>query len=360
VRWGAIAAALALLACHSDPYGDNFYGARGTLTSGAEVRLTYADTNEDGVPFRAYAPSWAANGAGILFSYSPRVYQSNEKKLGVRCIRNIPCRPVAEDPGDQCLAMLPPTGGSAFWDVCETRSGHSNVVDRIVTGDVLPSGQLIYVEEEGPASQQFAPDGPPGEYGDLWNALVGTPVVRRELCRLYSRDTVLSEAPSCGVVDLRDMHWTSTSAFVALSGTSLIRGVITSVGATLTRVPSAANVANAALVANGTAAIVVGGDLTVRRVNLVDGTVVVVATLPDSAGNALLDIGCHPDVCVVLANGGGTRGGSSLWRVDLATGAVTLARAFDHNIAAAKLSPVSGDVVALEGVNLYLLTGVLL
>jgi hypothetical protein len=232
------------------------------------------------------------------------------------------------------------------------------VIDKIVAGDVDADGRVLYTEASGPASQQFAPDGPPGEYGDLWLA-TGPTRVRGEVCRFYAREATLPPAPSCNAGDLRDIHWTGHATFVALSGSGIVRGEISASGATFTGVPGGVNVTNYALIAGGTAAIVVSGNLTVYRVSFADGATVAVATLPPTAGSALLDVGCHPDLCVVLANGGGTLGGSSLWRVDLVTGAATLARAFDHRIDAAKLSPVSGDVVALEGANLYLLAHVL-
>jgi hypothetical protein len=94
----------------------------------------------------------------------------------------------------------------------------------------------------------------------------------------------------------------------------------------------------------------------IRRVDLATGTTTVAATLGLSASGRSLDISCRPDACVVLTHDGANWG---LWKLDLATSALTLARSFNHALTVAKLSPTSGDVVALEGNNLYFLAGVL-
>ena len=102
----------------------------------------------------------------------------------------------------------------------------------------------------------------------------------------------------------------------------------------------------------------VGGDLSIRHATIPGGVVTVVATLPLGPGGQLLDIGCHPDLCIALASSGGTPGTWNLWKINVATGSSAIVRTYTHPITSAKLSPVSGDVVALEGVNVYLLVGV--
>lgn len=350
-------------ACHSEPAEPAFYGATGTLTVGAEVRLTYADTNEDGVKFRATAPTWASDGKGIMFSFLPRPYGPGEKKLGQRCFLSRTCRAVAQDPGDKCLAMLPPTGGSAYWNVCESRSGHSNVIDRIEAGDVNSAGQLLYTEEAGPASQQFVPDGPPGDYADLWLSTVTSPVIRRELCRFFGTGIVLPAAAPCSVGILRNIQWSGPNTFVAMSGSGLIRGAVTSDSVSISAMGTPTSVVSYALVDNHSAVIIVGGDFRVRRVAIADGTVTVVGTLPLPPDAVVRDVGCHPDLCVVLVASGSTPRHWDLWRMDRVTGNAAVVRTFDHELITAKLSPTSGDVVALEPVgadtSMYLLTKVI-
>ena len=348
---GLVLVALAI-ACHSDSYQVPFYGANGPLIDGAEERLTYTDTNEDGVKYQAFRPNWAADGQGIIFSFLPREYAPGEKKLGQRCVLSHDCRVVAQDPGDKCLSLLPPTGGSAYWNICEARSGHSNVVDRIEAGDVNAAGQVLYTEESGPASQQFVPDGPPAVYGDLWLSTVRPPVVRRDLCRFYSDKVVLPPAPPCTTGLLQDIHWSGANSFVALSGARLIRGTITADGVSMAAVATPTAVTGYSLAGDRSAAIFVGGDATVRRVTIADGTVAAVGTIPILRGAQLLDVGCHPDLCIVLATSGGIPAHWDLWRLDLATGNSAIVRTFDHELITAKLSPISGDVLAMERIGL--------
>jgi hypothetical protein len=372
--------AIGAMACHTEPFGNPFVGAIGPLVPGPEELLTYADTNEDGVPFRATAPHWAENGSGIIYSFSPRPYLPGEKKLGLRCVTFNVCRPVAADPADTCLAMLPPTGGSAYWNVCESRPGHSNIDDYIAAGDVNSAGQILYTEATTPtAPQQFTAPSPPIAYADLWLATPNSPI-RRELCR-FSEDSAamlfLPAAPICSIPPtaiLTAVQWLGTNTFAALAG-PIILGTITADGVSFEAVPGTGGTVAYAIVDGGRGAILVSSDSSIRHVSFANDAVTVVATLPVGTGQ-VLDVGCHPDVCIVLANGSGGAAVSNLWKVTLATGASTIVRSFDHKLYSAKLSPVSGDVVALEGtstfiqsvtglvitldgVRVYLLTGVL-
>ena len=362
VKWrGAagvlLAIAAAMGACHSEPFGNPFIGAIGPLVPGPEERLTFADTNEDGVPFRATGPHWSSDGGGILYSFSPRPYLPGEKKLGQRCVTFHVCRPAAADPADTCLAMLPPTGGSAYWNLCESRPGHSNVDDYIWAGDINSAGQILYTEwrrRPPSAPQQFTAPSPPIAYADLWLATPTSPI-RRELCWFSGDPTAggsLTAVPACGVDSIDAIQWSGTSTFAALAG-SILLGTITSSGVTFTKVPGTGSTAAYAMVDGGRGAIFVGGDSSIRHVTFATGSVTVVATLPVAASK-ILDVGCHPDMCVVLANGTGGAQVSNLWKVTLATGIATIVRSFDHHLYSAKLSPVSGDVVALEGQVSYL------
>ena len=340
-----------------------YEGSNGPLTPGAEERLTYADTNEDGVSFAASNPTWAADGRGILYSFSPRPYSPGEKKLGVSCVANHPCHPVAMDFDDTCLALLPPTGGSAYWNVCESRTSHSSATDLVPWADLSPSGALLYIEQSRPAPPPPLTPFPPaktGTYADLWLATPERPLDRRELCRLYALDTLtrLAPATACPFTVMSDLRWLGTSTFAVLAGGTLQVGAITSQGVTFTPVPNSPSIGHYALVDGNRAVVFVTASPSVRRLALADGTVTVVATLPLGPGGQVLDIGCHPDVCIVLASTGGASGTWNLWKVDLATGSAAIVRTFTHAISAAKLSPVSGDVLAQEGANLYLLTGV--
>jgi hypothetical protein len=360
VKWYRLAGALMVLvaggACHTEPFGNPFIGAIGPLTAGPEEQLTFADTNEDGAPFQATAPHWAADGNGIIYSFSPRPYLPGETKVGLRCVTFHPCRPAAADPADTCLAMLPPTGGSAYWNVCESRSGHSNVDDYIAAGDVNGAGQVLYTEQTATtAPQQFVAPSPPIAYGDLWLSTPTSPT-RRELC-WFSGDT--TAAPACGVGLITAIQWSGSNTFLAIAGLSatspispgsLVIGTITAGGATFAAVPGAVRVVAYAVVDGGQGAIFVTGDSVIRHVALPDGAVTAVAALPVHSGQ-IVDVGCHPDLCIVLASGTGVW---NLWSVSRTSGASAIVRTLNHQLYAAKLSPTSGDVVVLEGTNRFL------
>jgi hypothetical protein len=244
--------------------------------------------------------------------------------------------------------MLPATGGSAYWNVCESRAGHSFVTDSIRAGDINSLGQLLYVEWSqkavDPQFFAFRPPPLPADLGaQLWLATPEAPLNRRLI-------------PNGGT--LSSIQWSGPNRFVALAGGSFVQGTITADSATFVEVNGTGAVLSYALVDGGGGAMFIDGDRSIRHTTIPGGVVTVVATLPLGPGGQLLDIGCHPDVCVALASSGGTPGMWNLWRIDIATGSSAIVRSYTHAITSAKLSPVSGDVVALEGVNVYLLTGV--
>ena len=348
------------LACHSTPFETPADGAVGPFP-GTGGRLTFNPGDQYGHPFSAFAPSWAAGGSGILYTYSPRSYQAGES-LVFRCGRVL-CALASRDSSDTCLAMLPPTGGSALWEMCETRPFHTDSNDVFSNATVNGTGQILYTEMTGPTTLPF----PLGMHGELWLGSAGAFAPRQKLLTLY-RDSLGIDLTSTASVNwLSETTWSGSNTFLAIGGhlfpgdslrpRGLVLGTISATGATLSVVPGTASdsISHFALINGGSAVLFIDSTAVIRRVDLTTGAVTVTATLGLSAAGRSLDISCRPDACIVL-----TRDGAwSLWKLDLATGTLTLARSLAQPLTVAKLSPASGDVVALEGTNLYLLAGVL-
>jgi hypothetical protein len=346
-----------------------FYGATGPLVPSAEARLTYSGPDRYGHPFAASAPSWAAGGGGILYSYSPRQYQVGES-LALEC-GAVFCGLASRDQSDTCLALLPPTGGSASWEMCETRPFHTDSTDLFLNATVNAAGQVLYTEMTGQPTLPFSPPPfPLGMHAELWLGSAGNLAPRQMLLTLYHDHLGIDQSSPGSVNWLSETTWSGNNVFLAIGGhlfpadslrpRGLVVGTITASGATISVVPGTASdsMSHFGLVSGGAAVIFIDGTAVIRRVDVASGVTTVVATLALSAAGRSLDVGCRPDACIVL-----TRDGApahwDLWKLDVASGALTLARTFTHELTAAKLSPASGDVVALEGPNLYFLAGVL-
>lgn len=343
------------VACHTEPIAPAFYGATGPFTPGSEARLTFNSGDKYHHPFSAYAPSWAAGGAGILYTFSPRPYQVGES-LESSCSGSSICGLVSRDRLDTCMALLPPEGGSAYWQLCETRAFHTDSVDIFTAGAVNGAGQLLYVELTGPTNVPL----PLGSHAELWLATPDDPAPRRQLMTLYHDRLGVDQ--TSGVNWLVETQWSSTSMFYAIgqhrtplddyTPFGIVRGVITASGASVSVIPGTAGAKHYALVGGGSTILYVDGSASIGRIDVATGAATTAATLALGPGGTTLDISCRPDACVILTGSGG------LWKLDVGSGTVTLVRTI-AGATTAKLSPVSGDVVALEGVNLYLITGVI-
>src|ERR1019366_10062732 len=94
VRIRGIWIPLLLLACtHSDAWVTPPIVALPPFGTGADVQLTYnVDQN--------YWPTWTQDGRGILYAFV-----------------NL------ENTAHRCLGLLPATGGSRIWELCDNRAG---------------------------------------------------------------------------------------------------------------------------------------------------------------------------------------------------------------------------------------------
>ncbi|MES1259208.1 MAG: hypothetical protein ABUL71_01340 [Gemmatimonadota bacterium] len=354
---------MVVAACHSDPFEPPRYGSDGAFAAGPAERLTFTPTNQDGVSFAASVPQWADGAAGIIYSFSPRPHQIGEATV-LRCV--ITCVRVAADPRDQCVAMLPPTGGSAYWYLCEDRPFQTDSTNILTNATLNSAGELLYIEMTG----RIDINAPLAHHADLW---LGNPeriADRRHMLTLY-HDIVGRVDTSQSVINwVSEIQWSGTRAFYALgqlkvsglpdSTIAVVRGDIGASGATLS--PIAATLRKAythmAVIEHGAAILVSDTTPVLRRVSLATGATTAFATMPiDTTGRALA-ISCRPDACALLTRDGPSSSRPThwdIWRIDLASAAITPLRSYSRAIGGSVLSPSSGDLVIVDGKDLFLL-----
>jgi hypothetical protein len=342
-----------LIGCHSEPYGDAFYGAEGGLAPGSETRLTFSAGDRYGRPFHTAGFGWAQDGIGIVYTYGPRSFQFGGSTT-LSCVGSHDCVPVSRDALDTCAGMLPPDGGSAYWELCETRKPHTDSTDIIDAAAVDRHGELVYAELTG----QWGLPVPIGFHGELWISDPTHPQGRRKLVSMYPH-----VIPGGNWLD--DVQWAGDNQFFARAGTwsaanqdytvgPVVIGQITPDSAIVAEVPGTGGTTSYTMTEGGAALLTTNGSQQIARVSVASGATSVVGAIPDAARDSTLGVSCGGTACVVLSSDS-TPTRWRLWRLDPVTGAISLLRSFDHPISAAKLSPVSGRVVTLEGVNLYML-----
>jgi hypothetical protein len=234
-------------------------------------------------------------------------------------------------------------------------------------------GRLLYLEavsRRGLASVSRA---------QLWLTDTAMPFARRSI---YSFPANLAGR---GVSWLADAQWIGPDAFVARAGlldvvqncagncpwdttfvaTGVVRGTITTAGATLAFVPGAETAIAYALAEQGTTLVVVQSPSTIVRVPINGGTPTILPLLPTTG--TISGVGCHLSSCVVTqwalrpppASGIETR----FFHVGLNPAAVTLLRTESGRWVGPVLLPDGGDVVVQSSTgptrDLYLFKGLL-
>ena len=289
------------------------------------MRLTYNPGNN-------YEPTWAEDGRGIIYHYS---YQSPD---------------IHAD--DRCVGLLPPGGGTRLWQMCDERREHSDSADSFAGVAIGTDGRLLYLElstRRGPGGLSGVNQ--PPQTRTLWLADTAFPFQRRKLLDLsfgLNLNGIFFNA-------LRDVRWVGSTSFIALAakqgtdinpwdstltGIAVVRGEITTAGATLSIVPGTEGATNYSLAENGVSLIITRSGLILERVPIAGSAAVPVATIPTLSVNdpshPTSDIGnltCSSTTCLATAGG--------VWQVDLTSGHAT---ALATRITSARLSPASGDV----------------
>jgi hypothetical protein len=360
--------------CHSAPFGAAEYGADGPLAGsieGSQLTVEFRPLPLFTTPVGALgAPlSWLDNGSGLLYLYRRPTVPCLQVTLFGRpaCVRVARGDSLVRDSLDVCVGVLPPGGGSRRWEFCDTRYRHDDSLDVIAGAAMNDRGQLLYVEATGPTDYQF----PVTHHADLWLADSATPLSpRRRLLTLYHDSVGISTIGPQEINWLSQTVWAESNTFLALgqqlhpdqtlSTVAIVAGAVGASAMVLTPLPGTASARLLALAQHASSVVFVreGSRTTLESVVRNGGSARVVAVLPVVAGRTIDDIaGCLEQICYLLVGEQqGTR--SSLWRVNLGSGAADSLRAFTRRYTGGRLEPSTGRMVATNG-RLYLFEQVL-
>ncbi|MGH7581836.1 MAG: hypothetical protein ACREL5_01270 [Gemmatimonadales bacterium] len=368
-RLAGLAAMLVLAACdHTDPIAtaNSQLGAR---TTGVDVQLTYNGDQD-------YWPNWTADGRGILYAFV-----TSDAPVGHRCV-----------------GMLPPKGGTRFWQMCDNRTTQADSVSSFTGFALDDRGRLLYAEATSIARFADIPDA-----YSIWLADTARPFVRKQLVTLPIQ---VGAQPYNWVSELQ---WTGPATFTALAqvylpgqgdstfsnnGAVLI-GTISGDHATMQMIVGTDSATDYAIIDAGTAiAFTRRDDRRLLRVPIAGGVPSVIAqVLPDASDltvGQLVGLSCNTTACIVATapivlsyrgdlvlpevsphfTGGAPEG--DLRVVSLSTGEVHIVDTDHAILATPMIAPGSHDVVVQRGgvwghlqtvrdgsSNLHLLSGLL-
>ena len=331
-----LGASLLLGACgHSDPFTTPKIDQQGPFNTVARSRITF---NSDA----DYAPSWTADGRGIIYTYA--------------------------DPGradhDRCLAILPAAGGTRIFTLCDNRPGHADSAETITSGALSTDGKLLYLVGSS------LPIGQLPVNVTLFLADTSAPFNRRALLTL---PTPVAGGPIPSW--LGDVSWVAADQFVAMAqditlmpqcfgcalrdtvfnNLGVVRGTVTGSGATLQLLAGTSGARSYSL-ADGGSTVVFAIGLAIFKVAVGGGTVTLVTTLPAGNGKRIDDVSCRGGACVVNSFEqepnplGGSRPAYKLSRFSSAGGAATLIDTTDTGPwSAVRLAPTGADAVVRVG-----------
>ncbi|MES2124720.1 MAG: hypothetical protein V4503_08555, partial [Gemmatimonadota bacterium] len=325
---------LAIAACgHSEPFVTAGVDQQGPFETGTLSRLTLnADAD--------YLASWTADGAGILYTFGDRGRADH----------------------DRCLAILPGGGGTRQFTLCDNRPGHADSAETIASGALSTDGKLLYLVGASLPSAFV-----PGRV-TLFLADTVTPLNRQALLSMPLQLGGLS--PNW----LGDITWVAPDQFVAMAQENtvvpscigcpardtvfnqlgVVRGTITSSGATLQLVAGTEGTRSFSVADNRTSIVFIQG-LTISKVPVAGGAITPIATLPPGIDKRIDDVSCRETVCVVnvyeqvLSPLGSAKPVYTLLRLTLAGGAVAPLNTTEGIWSNVRLSPANGDVVLRVG-----------
>jgi len=349
-RWIRVMAALAFTACgHSDA----FIPANSTVgpfNTGTDIRLTLN-------PEQDYWPAWTDDGRGILYAFI------NPVEAGIAANRH------------RCMGILPASGGSRIWQLCDDRAVRSDSATSFIAYALGTDGRLLYAEALAPAANASIP-----RQITLWLADTAHPLDRTALL------TLPAALPS--VTWLADLTWTGPNSFLALGEVfasfphcsvcftsdsifinapgTVVAGTIAGTQATLQPVPGTDGATGYSLAENGASIVFVRrDDAQLYKVPVGGGTA---SALQTGAIPQLVGVSCKGSTCLVatdaltFSNGdigppifpSVANGPKELRSVSLRDGTTQVLRSFGTSpaipiVAVPKISPASGDVVVQIG-----------
>lgn len=349
-RWICLMAALALSGCgHSDAFVPA-NSAVGPFNTGTDIRLTLN-------PEQDYWPAWTDDGRGILYAFV------NPVEAGIAAKRH------------RCMGILPATGGSRVWQLCDDRAVRADSVTSFIAYALGTDGRLLYAEAVAPANNASFP-----RQITLWLADTAQPLTRTALL------TLPAALPS--VTWLADLTWTGPNSFLALGevfasfphcgacfsadsvwinapGTVVV-GTIAGGNATLQPVPGTDGATSYSLAENGASIVFTRrDDAQLYKVPVGGGTA---SAMQTGALPQLVGVSCKSSTCLVatdaltFSNGdigppifpAVVAGPKELRSVSLRDGTTQVLRSLGTSpaipiIAVPKISPTSGDVVVQIG-----------
>ncbi len=113
---------------HAEPFGSTPERNEGPLIPGSPAQITHN-------VFQDVHPSWLPDGSGILYTFQKSTVENR----------------------DQCLAILPPDGGTRLAELCSTSVGHLDSTEVYGSSSVSTTGQLAYSYAQS-TPFQLAPD----------------------------------------------------------------------------------------------------------------------------------------------------------------------------------------------------------
>jgi hypothetical protein len=170
-------AAVLLSACgHAEPFGSTPERNEGPLTPGNPAQITHN-------VFQDVRPSWLPDGSGILYTFQKSPVENS----------------------DQCLAILPPDGGTHLAQLCSNSVGHLDSTEVYRSSAISTTGQLAYSYAQS-TQFQLAPEVTQLRVAPLTNPQDFTVVHSMPL-----------DVEGTKVDGIGDLHWLSDTRLVYLA-----------------------------------------------------------------------------------------------------------------------------------------------
>jgi hypothetical protein len=346
---GALGLAALLAACgHSAPFATVPERGAGPVTPGDPARLTHN-------PLRVV--NYASDGASIVFL-----------RVDDPAVRYPPHHLPRSDAAEQCVALLPSTGGSATWQHCNRSAGRGDSVNHILEAALGPDGRLLYTEFTGAPGWGAAM--PVRWQLDLRVLDTADHASSRTLLPLYRDRFGIAVVPPDSINWLTGLHWLGASRFVAngshvkpdlhleLDVQAVVLGTLTADGATLRRL-HAVDPGRAWTVAPGHLLMAVAPTLEVAVIDVQGDRVLRTGAVPESGTRALVAMGCSAATCWLVTRRHDTATWET-WQVDPHTAAPVLRGTRAVTVEGRMLlSPASPDALVLGNDALFLVEGLL-
>jgi hypothetical protein len=326
--------ALSISCDHTSPIAAAIYTPPDPLVPGAEAKLALSGDDAH----------WTSDGSGILY-----VGGCLQRKAA----------------GAASMRIIPATGGSAIWEMCEDRNSIKQPPDSLTslsTAALGSDGPLLYAECVWPDLDPLIGCANLGHI-TIWLADSGRSWgARRPLFDLYHVILGTPPDPPGKLNELVELRWIGATTFLArgfhLSPSSetmlgLVVGT-TATNPTLTLLPETDQVV-AYSTANDTNIVFFRSDLLVERMPIDGGAAQQVAAVPAAPGRALVDVSCNGSTCLLLTR---ESIGSAFWRLDLQSNSVSQIRGDAATITLAQRSPRSQAVLVRRPDGYYLYSDV--